>query len=141
MEYAEERLSVFAFPLGGVGGGNLSFAGTGQLVAWQIMNNFNSGPHGASGALVPLTFFAAWVKQGRTAKARLLQTTPVANLPTTKGLRAENRFPTLLVRYETDLPVQVELKAWSPFIPLNAKDSALPLLFSPSPFTILLPSR
>ncbi len=127
MEYAGEQLRVFAFPLGGVGSGNLSFAGTGQLVAWQIMNNFNSGPHGVSGALVPLTFFAAWAKQGQTAKACLLQTAPVANLPTAKGLRAENRFPILRVRYETDLPAQVELEAWSPFIPLNAKDSALPL--------------
>lgn len=127
MEFEGERLKVFAFPLGGVGSGNVSFAGTGQLVAWQIVNNFNSGPNGTSGAIVPLTFFAAWAKQGKTAKARLLQTASIANLPTVNGLKVRNRFPLLQVRYETDLPVNVELEAWSPFIPLNAKESALPL--------------
>ncbi len=127
MEFEGERLRVFAFPLGGVGSGNLSFSGSGQLVAWQIVNNFNSGAHGVSGAIVPLTFFAAWAKQGRNAKATLLQTVPIANLPTVKGLRARNRFPILHVRYETDLPVEIELEAWSPFIPLNAKDSATPI--------------
>ncbi len=127
MEHAGDRLRVFAFPLGGVGSGNLSFSGSGQLVAWQIMNNFNSGPHGVSGALAPLTFFAVWARQGQTAKANLLQTAPFGDLPTAQGLRAENRFPILRVRYETDLPVQVELEAWSPFIPLNAKDSATPV--------------
>jgi non-lysosomal glucosylceramidase len=127
MEFEGERLKVFACPLGGVGSGNVSFSGTGQLVAWQIVNNFNSGAHGVDGAIVPLTFFAAWAKQGRTSKATLLQTVSVANLPTAKGLKAQNRFPILHVRYETDLPVNVELEAWSPFIPLNAKDSALPV--------------
>ncbi len=127
MEFEGEKLKVFACPLGGVGSGNLSFSGTGQLVAWQIVNNFNSGAHGVSGAIVPLTFFAAWARQGRNAKATLLQTVPVADLPTVKGLKAQNRFPILRVRYETDLPVEVELEAWSPFIPLNAKDSATPV--------------
>ncbi|MCS7264156.1 MAG: non-lysosomal glucosylceramidase [Armatimonadetes bacterium] len=127
MEFEGERLKVFAFPLGGVGSGNLSFAGKGQLVAWQIVNNFNSGAHGFSGAIVPLTFFAAWAKQGRNLKATLLQTAPVHDLPTVKGLRAKNKFPILNVRYETDLPVEIELEAWSPFIPLNAKDSATPV--------------
>jgi uncharacterized protein (DUF608 family) len=127
MEFEGERLKVFACPLGGVGSGNVSFSGTGQLVAWQIVNNFNSGAHGVDGAIVPLTFFAAWAKQGRTSKATLLQTVSVANLPTAKGLKAQNCFPILRVRYETDLPVNVELEAWSPFIPLNAKDSALPV--------------
>jgi hypothetical protein len=58
MEFEGERLKVFACPLGGVGSGNVSFSGTGQLVAWQIVNNFNSGAHGVDGAIVPLTFFA-----------------------------------------------------------------------------------
>lgn len=127
MEYAGERLRVFAFPLGGVGSGNVSFSGTGQLVAWQIANNFNSGPNGASGAIVPLTFFAAWAKQERSAKATLLQTVSVADLPSCQGLQAENCFPLLRVRFETGLPVQVELEAWSPFIPLNARESATPI--------------
>jgi len=139
MEFEGERLKVFAFPLGGVGSGNLSFAGSGQLVAWQIVNNFNSGANGVSGAIVPLTFFAAWAKQGRTAKATSLQTLPVANLPTVKGLKVRNRFPVLHVRYETDLPVEIELEAWSPFIPLNAKDSAIPVaVFT---FTLNNPTR
>lgn len=139
MEFSGERLKVFAFPLGGVGSGNLSFSGTGQLVAWQIVNNFNSGAHGASGAVVPFTFFAAWAKQRRNSEATLLQTIPVANLPTVKGLKAENRFPILLVRYETDLPVDIELEAWSPFIPLNAKDSATPVaVFT---FTLYNPTK
>lgn len=139
MEFEGERLTVFAFPVGGVGSGNLSFAGTGQLVAWQIANNFNSGAHGVNGAIVPLTFFAGWAKQGRSVKAALLQTVPVADLPTVKGLKAQNRFPILRVRYETELPVEIELEAWSPFIPLNAKGSALPLaVFT---FTLHNPTR
>ncbi|GBC98553.1 hypothetical protein HRbin17_01066 [bacterium HR17] len=129
MEFAGERLRVFAFPLGGIGSGNVSFAGTGQLVAWQIVNNFHSGAHGTLGALVPITFFAAWAKQGRTAKATLLQTVPVAELqaPDRLSLRIVNRFPILQVRYEVDLPVRMELEAWSPFIPLNAQESAMPI--------------
>ncbi|MFA0731295.1 MAG: hypothetical protein LKKZDAJK_002568 [Candidatus Fervidibacter sp.] len=139
MEFEGEWLKVFACPLGGVGSGNLSFAGTGQLVAWQIANDFNSGAHGVDGAIVPLTFFAAWAKQGQSAKATLLQTVPAADLPTVKGLKAQNRFPILRVRYETELPIEIDLEAWSPFIPLNAKESATPIaVFS---FTLRNPTK
>jgi len=69
MEFEGERLKVFACPLGGVGSGNVSFSGTGQLVAWQIVNNFNSGAHGVDGATVPLTFFAAWAKARANLKS------------------------------------------------------------------------
>jgi hypothetical protein len=70
MEFEGERLKVFACPLGGVGSGNVSFSGTGQLVAWQIVNNFNSGAHGADGTTVPLTFLPLGRNKGEPQKRR-----------------------------------------------------------------------
>src|SRR5690606_20233827 len=40
----------------------------------------------------------------------------------------ESAYPTATIRYQSDaVPVEVMLTAYSPFIPLNAEDSALPV--------------
>lgn len=53
-------------------------------------------------------------------------------VPTTEGVQAAKsirywgHYPIVDIDYETDSPVAVSLRAWSPFLPGDAQDSALP---------------
>ncbi|MCS7224790.1 MAG: GH116 family glycosyl-hydrolase, partial [Armatimonadetes bacterium] len=125
MEIKGER---WAFPLGGIGAPGLSLSGTGQLVAWQMMNNFHSGPDGVGGAIAPFSFFAVWSRDSSGARYCLLQKKPVGPIDRcVKGVKGDNRFPILHAVYDTDLPITVAVEAWSPFIPSNAKESGTPV--------------
>ncbi len=121
-KYRGEELRHIAFPLGGIGAGQVSLTGHGRLEQWQIVNNFNSR------ANVPAAFFGVWAKtkDGKTT-ARLLQEGDAGNLPVTTAVEFSGEYPFAWLRYlDGELPVEVSLEAFSPFIPLNTKDSGLP---------------
>jgi len=123
--YSGAALADIAFPLGGIGAGTISLCGDGALREWQIFNRPNSG------CVVPASFFAIWAEPvGAKPIAKVLQTAPVADIPGVDGLRFVGEFPIAEVEYlDRLLPVQVRLQAFSPMIPMNAKDSALPAAF------------
>jgi uncharacterized protein (DUF608 family) len=102
--------------LGGIGTGNIEIGADGQLTTWQLFNTLRDGQ-------VPLHFL---VKAGKTAK--LVQTKGGPNWPRVREIEMTGEYPLAILRFrDPDLPVQVELTAFSPFAPLDTKLSSVPL--------------
>jgi non-lysosomal glucosylceramidase len=147
--YRGERLRAWAMPLGGIGTGSIALAGDGGLRQWQIVHNVYHLAH------VPHSFFAFWAKpEGGPSVARVLQSSALYDqadfqppattndhvvpaeskrllerLPGVKELECAGEYPIAELRYRDPvLPAEVTLEAYSPFIPLNAKDSGLPVI-------------
>jgi non-lysosomal glucosylceramidase len=154
--YKGEALRHVAMPLGGVGTGQIALGGDGGLRQWQIVNQVNHC------AFVPDSFFALRVFHGEPQlnETRILQShtalqqdtvpTPLVNdddIPEEQQAllrrfggveRTEftGQYPFAKIRYQdAQLPLEIELEAYSPFIPLDPENSGLPvILFT---FTLL----
>ncbi|CAM3825500.1 GH116 family glycosyl-hydrolase [Cohnella lubricantis] len=125
-----------AFPLGGIGTGNVSLGSRGQLRDWEIFNN------PAKGTAMPNTFFAIRVQpEGGEPMARILESKlqpphslshgyhPLSSAGLPRMARSElaGAYPVAHVALEDDkLPIRAELEAYTPMIPLNAEDSGIP---------------
>ena len=128
--FSGKALDNIGMPCGGIGCGQLYLCGDGALGSWQIFNNAKSnwieGTHATyKHRGIPKTVdqgFAVWVRQGDGAPAvKRLGRDGFANI------EFQGEYPIGAVRYaEPGFPVKVEMEAFSPFIPLNAKDSGLP---------------
>lgn len=138
-------------PLGGLGTGSVELMDDGRFNDWEIFNNYQwSGNREETRPEMwnEDAFFALRVKAGEgPPRVRLLHleddptrtVSPshdnayIYNYPFLRnvaGITYSGRYPFASLRYEDDtLPVEVEMEAFSPFIPHNAKDSALPLAF------------
>lgn len=123
--YRGRELLDIAMPLGGIGAGNIAICGDGSLREWQIFNKVNAE------CVVPGQFFAIWAKtEGKDPVARVLQTTSIEGLPTIKETEFIGEFPIAEVRYkDPNLPITLSMEAFSPFIPMNAKDSGIPGIY------------
>lgn len=125
-----------AFLLGGIGTGNVSIGARGQLRDWEIFNRPGKG------VLLPYSFFAIWAKkaggkpvtkvlesqlQPPFSDGRGIPASQLAGLPRLTGSTLRGEYPFVWVDFQDDdLPVQVQLEAFTPFIPLNADDSGIP---------------
>src|SRR5208337_3219618 len=104
--------------LGGIGTGNFEIGVDGQLTNWQLFNNLRDGA-------LPFHFV---VKAGKTA--RLLQTAGGPDWPRLKHIEMRGEYPLATLRFEdADLPVELELTAFTPFAPLGTELSSLPVAF------------
>lgn len=129
--------SQAAFLLGGIGTGTISLSARGNLHDWEIFNN------PARGNDIPNSFFAIRVqREGEVPAAKVLESSfrppytqrsgyssgKVGGLPRfrTSALRGEYPFAWVTFTDEA-FPVSVELEAFTPFIPLNADDSGIPV--------------
>jgi non-lysosomal glucosylceramidase len=102
--------------LGGIGTGNFEIGVDGQFTTWQLFNTLRDGQ-------VPLHFL---IRAG--GATRLLQTAGGPDWPRVQQIEMTGEYPVAVLRFrDTDLPVQVELTAFSPFAPLDARFSAMPL--------------
>ncbi len=130
-------------PLGGLGTGSVEIRRDGYLHEWQIMNNrpWGSGPV----ADIPLDafFFALNVRGEAWQRSAILGIPPpyvghdfrFLNDPYSmpwvthpESIDAEVTFPFTRLDYHfADMPIKVELEAFSPFIPLDEKNSGLPV--------------
>jgi uncharacterized protein (DUF608 family) len=110
--------------LGGLGTGTIEIRPNGALEEWQIFNN-TANPYPS-----PRSFFAIRVKQeGKAPVAKVLQLTH-ETLPTVEKIFYKGEFPFAQLLYkDKELPIQVEMTAFSSFIPHDYKNSALPLAF------------
>lgn len=140
MWYAGDDLKTIGMPIGGICAGQVYLTGDGRLVYWSIYNqNINTG-FGAVNYKVgrlPTEMVvggnefkqAPVVDQGVAIRIRSGAKTETRSLDR-KGcpnVRFSGEYPIAYVDYAlSDLPVQVTLEAFSPFIPLNEPDSALP---------------
>lgn len=128
--------SCAAFPLGGIGTGNVSIGARGELRDWEIGNLPDKG------AWLPFTFFAIRTNTstGRTL-ARVLESRHqpphqgdsgyhmgrLAGLPRLAASRMRGQYPVLTIDFvDADLPVEVSLTAFTPFVPLDEDASSLP---------------
>jgi uncharacterized protein (DUF608 family) len=104
-------------PMGGIGTGNFDLGVDGQLTTWQLFNTLRDGH-------VPLFF---GVKCGKTAK--MIQTRGGPDgIPRIKAIEMSGDYPMATLRYQdSEVPVRVEMTAFSPFEPLNTRLSSMPL--------------
>ncbi len=123
--YRGKELDDIAINMGGIGAGNIGVCGDGALRQWQIFNKVNTG------CVVPGQFFGIWAKPANgTAVTRVLQQSAVGGIPGAQATEFIGEFPIAEIRYKDPaLPVQVSMEAFSPFIPMNSKDSGIPGIY------------
>lgn len=128
--------TAVAFPLGGIGTGNVALGARGDLRDWEIFN------HPAKGNLLPNTFFAIRTQiAGQAPVTRVLEGTiqpphtlshgyhPALNagLPRMRNTQFRGAYPFATIDFtDPDLPVHVQFEAFTPLIPLNPDDSGIP---------------
>ena len=124
--YSGDALETIGMPVGGIAAGQLYLRGDGTLGLWQIFNKHVFTGYGRDCYRTyrpdsPVdSGFAVVVETNGPSQVRPLDRD-------FGDVEFAGEYPVGLVRYRSgDLPVQAELEAFSPFIPLNAKDSALP---------------
>jgi len=116
-------------PIGGLCAGQLYLAGDGRLVLWKVFNqryftgygrdNYELGRKAAEG--LRQGFALRVVADGKTSVRGL-------NYDGFPGVRFCGQYPIGTVEYEDKaFPVAAKLEAFSPFIPLEAPDSGLPV--------------
>lgn len=125
-----------AFPLGGIGTGNVSIGSRGEFRDWEIFNV------PAKGSAMPNTFFAVRVHpEGGEPVAKVLEAKllppyspshgyhplSAAGLPRMNRSELVGTYPTMRVTLEdSEVPIRAELEAFTPMIPLNEDDSSIP---------------
>lgn len=125
-----------AFPLGGIGTGNVSLGARGELRDWEIFN------HASKGTQLPNTFFAIRVQSGDQVPVMRVLEGPVqpphilshgywpwtgAGLPRFASATFRGEYPFATIEFkDPSLPVLVRLEAFTPLIPLNPDDFGLP---------------
>ncbi|MEM1558082.1 MAG: GH116 family glycosyl-hydrolase, partial [Thermoproteota archaeon] len=130
-------LSEIAFPIGGIGTGTVSLGGRGNLRDWEIFNRPGKGKD------LPYTFFSIWFKGGgskpvsRILEARIpppyrgshgIPTCYAPGLPRFSKVRFKGEYPFAWISFEDEnVPLEISLEAFNPLIPLNEKDSGLPV--------------
>jgi non-lysosomal glucosylceramidase len=147
--YTDQRRKYVSFPLGGIGTGSVSLTGSGRLIDWSIRNRpaidqFNGYSH-----------FAIKAEQdGKLLGARVMngpyEGTPtgspsvrkfdgfgfganrdsMAGVPHFEDATFIGRFPVAELQFhQANFPGRVRMRAFSPFIPHNDRDSSMPVAF------------
>lgn len=135
-QYRGESLKTIAFPIGGIGTGNITLGGRGNIKELEIFNRpaKNKSPD--------LTFFSIWIqKPDRTSVAKILER---QFLPPYTGwmgfprnqLAGASRFEKAVFRgeypfaslqlFDAQVPVEIKLETYNPFIPLAVDKSSIP---------------
>lgn len=130
------RDQAFRALLGGIGTGNISLDASGRFCDFEIHN------HPDKKLKIPYTFFSLWSKlEGEKSRALVLEAAPqgisdkalghptgeLIGLPRFDASREETNYPFYRYQFEKeDLPLEVSMTAYTPFIPLNSKDSGIP---------------
>ncbi len=141
------QTNAISFPLGGIGAGCIGLAGNGRLVDFEIFNRPNKNTFNG------FSFFAIRAERdGQVIDAKILQgdlhppysgvdqkdfkymgfgfgvpRETMAGLPHFQDTQFRGEFPFAEIAFEdAHSPYEVKLKAFSPFIPLNDRDSSIP---------------
>jgi uncharacterized protein (DUF608 family) len=125
-----------AFLLGGIGTGNVSVGARGEFRDWEIFNWPGKGNY------MPFTFFAVRTEnvagavnvavleseiKGPHAKSHGYFNGELAGLPRFRTSKMWSLYPYVFVELTSpDLPVSVVLEAFTPFVPLDERDSGIP---------------
>lgn len=137
--YTGDYLQRIAFPIGGIGAGMFCLEGTGAVSHMSVRNNPEIFHEPA--------MFAAISIKNRQNSARVLEGPVPAwkkfgqrdaglggtggatwGLPRFEQASFQARFPFAeITLQDSDLPLQVSIKGWSPFIPTDENRSSLPV--------------
>jgi non-lysosomal glucosylceramidase len=139
--YKKDSLARIALPLGGIGTGTVSLGGRGDLCDWEIMNRPAKGFVPLGGGTYP--FFSLFARQsGHPAICRILEgplesfefegssgsPSPNQNLPRFREAMFAAAYPLgRVILKDADIPLEVHLKAFNPFLPTDPEESGLPL--------------
>lgn len=146
MIYKGNKLKEIIFPLGGIGTGSIGLAGNGAIVDWEIYNRPNKGSingytHFAVKAEYPNGKSVTKVLQGDHIKDLVGQYSKVqfdgygygpakgtmSGYPHFKNIVFDGKFPIATITFTDEyFPAKVILKAFNPFIPLDAFNSSIP---------------
>ncbi|MHA4811698.1 GH116 family glycosyl hydrolase [Flavitalea flava] len=141
--YKGKELTTIGMPCGGIAAGQLYVRGDGTLANWWIANNayntgygidwlMNFGTEAGPWKVCYQTFepfsyidqgFAVTIKQNNVTRTRQLNKKDFDDISFT------GEYPVARITYSSvsnPLPLQIDATVYSPFIPLNAKESATP---------------
>lgn len=132
----DDGATVAKFLLGGIGTGNFSIGSRGQFCDWEIFNR------PMVGGKLPYTFFAIRTEgEDRERKIKILESrlrppyeqshgydpSDHAGIPRFEKARLAGEVSRAFVELrDRDMPVDVDMTAFSPFIPLDAENSGIP---------------
>ncbi len=135
-KFTGDALQTIAFPIGGLGTGNITLGGRGEIRELEIFNRPDKGTY------PDFTFFSLWAKEeGKESVARILERRFFPPYVAWMGiprnqLPGVSRFEEVIFRGEypfaylsfmdKDIPVEVKLEAYNPFIPLSPEKSGVP---------------
>ena len=138
MEYSGKFLDRIAFPTGGIGAGMFCIEGTGAISHMSVRNHpdvYNEPCMFAAitvkgaknGARVLEGQVPDWKKFGQPDSANGSGGTSYG-FPRFRGSRFMTRFPFAEIELaDINIPLNIHLRAWSPFIPTDADNSSLPV--------------
>ncbi len=136
--WLDQSATEVAFPLGGIGTGNISLGARGNLRDFEIWNEPRKG------LTLPYTQFTIWAQRAGTASvARMLegQIPPPysashgihpnhgGGLPRFAQSRFRGQYPVAEVALrDPEIPVEAHLLAYTPLVPLDPDESGLPCI-------------
>lgn len=141
--YRGEELKTIGMPCGGIAAGQLYVRGDGTLAGWWIANNAYNTGYGIDHFMEFNTALGPWkvcyqtfepfsyIEQGFnmvTGEGDQKISRPL-NKTGFNDIRFIGEYPVAEVLYRDSihpLPIDISLEVFSPFIPLNSKESALP---------------
>ena len=133
-QYDSEEL-YGGVPLGGIGTGSVELRADGSFNQWQIFNNWGNKEklviweHHPSYNL-PDNFFIIHCDDGQRKISRVLQKNPLPGLDGIENIDYKGQFPFAGLTYtDAELPLDISLEAFSPFIPHDSKNSGQPGAF------------
>ncbi|MBU1044079.1 MAG: hypothetical protein KJ915_06735 [Candidatus Omnitrophica bacterium] len=129
--YNSKQKVKSGMPLGGIGAGKLEITPYGTLDYITYQNNWNrpiANPNNKDKAAGLTGFhFALYINTKAAAICKLLQTEPISNYNTIQSIEYSARFPFAKLVYKDDnLPIEINLKAYSHLVPGDIKNSGLP---------------
>lgn len=149
MKYRGAKAKEISFPLGGIGAGCIGIAGDGRLIDWEIFNkpnknSLNGFSHFAVKAECGGTVLDTRVLAGRLSSPYMggiagnhshgfgfgPNRASMAGLPNFSSVEFSGEYPSAELTFrDKKFPGTVTMTAWSPFIPLNDRDSSIPASF------------
>jgi non-lysosomal glucosylceramidase len=140
-EYDQDHLARIALPLGGIGTGTVALGGRGDLRDWELMNRPAKGFVPTSSTVAP--FFALFAKTPDAALCRLIEgpieaheyegshggPAPNEHLPRFRHASFAAAYPFGRVTLsDPDVPLDVQIKAFNPLVPVDADASGIPIV-------------
>lgn len=135
-ELTGEGLKMIAFPIGGLGAGNITLGGRGEIRELEIFNR------PAKEKAPDFTFFSIWAEeQGKESVAKILERQyfppyvawmgiPRNQLPGVSRFNEvtfKGEYPFAYLAFKDEAaPLEVKLEAYNPFIPLDPNRSGFP---------------